>query len=130
MDHFNHALYMDLGDIAGNTTDGVHMASAGGVWMALVYGFAGMRDVRGVISFKPRMPKAWSEMHFKLRVRNARLSVRLSHESISLVTTESIDVVVEGETHTVAPGGGTVVHYDDGATVSRSTTSSESNSSR
>jgi alpha,alpha-trehalose phosphorylase len=131
MHHFHHALYMDLGDIAGNTTDGVHMASAGGVWMALVYGFAGMRDVRGVISFEPRMPKGWSEMHFKLRVRNARLSVLLSHESISLITTEPIDVVIGGETHTVAPGGGTVVHYgDDGATVSRSTTSSESNRSR
>ena len=113
MRHFHHALYMDLGDIAGNTTDGVHMASAGGVWMALVYGFAGMRDVRGTISFDPKMPKAWSEMQFKLRVRDARLSVRLSHESISIVTTEPIEILVDGEPHTVSPGGGTVVHYGD-----------------
>ena len=81
--------------------------------MALVYGFAGMRDVRGMISFDPKMPKAWSAMRFKLRVRDARLSVRLSHESISIVTTEPIEILVEGEVHTVSPGGGTVVHYGD-----------------
>ncbi len=111
MRHFHHALFMDLGDIAGNTTDGVHMASAGGVWMALVYGFAGMRDVRGTISFDPRMPKEWSEMKFSLHIRDTVLSVGLSHESITLVTTEPIEVIVDGETHLVAPGGGTVVRY-------------------
>ncbi|MDH3248589.1 MAG: glycoside hydrolase family 65 protein [Acidimicrobiia bacterium] len=113
MRHFHHALYMDLGDIAGNTTDGVHMASAGGVWMALVYGFAGMRDVRGTISFEPRMPTEWSEMQFEVRVRDARLSVRLSHGSISLASTEAIEVVVDGESHTVTPDGSTVVRYGD-----------------
>jgi alpha,alpha-trehalose phosphorylase len=131
MRHFHHALYMDLGDIAGNTTDGVHMASAGGVWMALVYGFAGMRDVQGAISFRPRMPKEWSEIRFKLRVRNATLSVDLKHESISLVSTAPIEVAVDGEAYSVAPGGGTVIPYgDSGETVSRKTTSSASKTSR
>ena len=111
MRHFHHALYMDLGDIAGNTTDGVHMASVGGVWMALIYGFAGMRDVRGTISFDPRMPKGWSEMQFKLHVREAELSVRLNHESIALVSTEPIEVLVAGTAHSVSPGGGTIVPY-------------------
>jgi alpha,alpha-trehalose phosphorylase len=110
MRHFQHALYMDLGDIAGNTTDGVHMASAGGVWMALIYGFAGMRDMRGAVSFDPRMPAEWTSMSFKLGIRGATLSVSLRHESITLVSDQPIEVIVRGDSHAVEPGGGTVVH--------------------
>src|SRR5690606_15738321 len=39
-DHFAYGLLMDLANWAGNAEDGVHIASAGGVWLALVYGFA------------------------------------------------------------------------------------------
>jgi alpha,alpha-trehalose phosphorylase len=109
MRHFQHALYMDLGDIAGNTTDGVHMASAGGVWMALIYGFAGMRDARGTISFDPRMPKEWKSMTFQLEIRGSVLSVKLHHESITLAASEPIDVLVGGESHLIVPGAETAI---------------------
>ena len=42
--YFHSALFVDLADLHGNTTDGVHVASTGGVWNCLVYGFGGMRD--------------------------------------------------------------------------------------
>ena len=44
LDHFTHALFIDLDDTHGNTIDGVHIASTGGVWSSLVSGFAGLRD--------------------------------------------------------------------------------------
>ena len=53
------ALYIDLLDLHGNTVDGLHIASAGGVWQALVHGFAGMRDHGGAMSFDPRLPDGW-----------------------------------------------------------------------
>ena len=37
------AVAVDMADTAGNLRDGVHVASAGGAWMATVYGFAGYR---------------------------------------------------------------------------------------
>ena len=36
------ALLMDLADFGGNVKDGCHIASMGGTWMMLTYGFAGM----------------------------------------------------------------------------------------
>ena len=45
---------MDLADVGGNVKDGCHIASMGGSWMAAVYGFAGMRDCGGRLSFDPR----------------------------------------------------------------------------
>ena len=56
--YFENSLYVDLANLHGNTSDGVHVASTGGVWNALVYGFAGMRDYNGVITFDPRLPDA------------------------------------------------------------------------
>jgi alpha,alpha-trehalose phosphorylase len=47
LEYFQYALLMDLADVAGNVVDGVHVASVGGVWMALVYGFGGLRDFDG-----------------------------------------------------------------------------------
>jgi alpha,alpha-trehalose phosphorylase len=41
VEYFRFALLMDLADIAGNVSDGVHVASAAGAWMALVFGFGG-----------------------------------------------------------------------------------------
>ncbi len=52
--YFLTALYVDLADLHGNTSDGVHIASTGGIWGALVNGFGGMRDHGGRMTFNPR----------------------------------------------------------------------------
>ncbi len=96
MIHFDHALFMDLADLAGNTTDGVHMASAGGVWMALVYGFAGLRDHGGRISFSPRLPPPWSRLSFPLTIRGVRLHVELTPGQFELRADGRLDVEVNG----------------------------------
>ena len=57
--YFHSALFVDLADLHGNTTDGVHVASTGGVWNCLAYGFGGMRDYNGVVTFDPRLPESW-----------------------------------------------------------------------
>src|SRR6266850_1870621 len=48
------ALLMDLADVGGNVKDGCHIAAMGGTWMMLTYGFGGMRDDDGTLSFWPR----------------------------------------------------------------------------
>jgi trehalose/maltose hydrolase-like predicted phosphorylase len=47
LDPFRSALPTDLADVAGNTSDGVHTAAAGGVWPALVRGSGGVEDESG-----------------------------------------------------------------------------------
>jgi alpha,alpha-trehalose phosphorylase len=44
--YFYNAMFVDLADLHGNTSDGVHVASTGGVWNILAYGFGGMRDLQ------------------------------------------------------------------------------------
>jgi alpha,alpha-trehalose phosphorylase len=77
--YFRRALLMDLADVAGNTSDGVHVAAAGGVWQALVFGFGGVRDIDGELVIDPRLPATWRRLDFSLRVRDRQLRIALEH---------------------------------------------------
>lgn len=93
-DYFRYALLMDLADVSGNVVDGVHIASTGGVWMALTYGFAGMRDHGGLLRFDPRLPTDWTSLSFPLRFRDRSLRVMLAAGRIELELVEGEDLVV------------------------------------
>jgi alpha,alpha-trehalose phosphorylase len=94
-EYFRYALLMDLADVNGNVVDGVHIASTGGVWMALIYGFGGMRDHGGVLRFDPRLPRSWRGLAFPLRFRERSLRVRLEVDRIALLLEEGEDIEVE-----------------------------------
>jgi alpha,alpha-trehalose phosphorylase len=104
------ALLMDLADVAGNVSDGVHIASAAGGWMALVFGFGGVRDFDGQLTVDPRLPQRFRSLTFSLRFRDRQLRVRLTHEeeSYSLDEGEPLEVVIRGQQYVVAVG--TPVH--------------------
>jgi alpha,alpha-trehalose phosphorylase len=106
LEYFRHALLMDLADIAGNTSDGVHIASAAGVWLGLVQGFGGVRDFDGRLSFDPRLPRAWECLSFSLRFCDRQLRIELRHDEERYVVEEgdALDVTVRGTAHTIAPG--------------------------
>lgn len=81
-EYFEHALNVDLQNLHGNTADGVHVASTGGVWSALVYGFAGLRDDDDRLRFDPRLPERFRALRFNLGWRGMRISVCLRPEAI------------------------------------------------
>jgi trehalose/maltose hydrolase-like predicted phosphorylase len=70
-EYFDFAAVMDLADVGGNMMHGAHIASIGGTWLALVYGFGGMRDYGGHISFRPRLPSDWRRVSFRLTIRDS-----------------------------------------------------------
>ncbi len=80
--YFMRTARMDLDDINGNVADGVHTAAMAGTWISLVYGFAGMRDYDGELSFDPRLPKDWRHLKLRLHFRGLLLSVEITHKSV------------------------------------------------
>ncbi len=104
--YFDFALLMDLADVAGNVSDGAHVASAAGAWMAIVLGFGGVRDFDGVLSIDPHLPDRWNSLAFSLRFQDRQLRVRLTHhgEWCMLEEGEPLDVVVRGRRHHLTPG--------------------------
>jgi alpha,alpha-trehalose phosphorylase len=80
--YFLSSLYVDLADLHKNTSDGVHVASTGGIWSALVNGYGGMRDWLGSITFDPRLPADWEELSFRVSVKGSRVRVDLAQHEI------------------------------------------------
>jgi len=105
-EYFQYALLMDLADVNGNVVDGVHIASTGGVWMALAYGFGGMRDHGGVLRFDPRLPRSWRRLEIPLRFQGRSLRVTLTEQAITIALEDgdALDVEIRGETVRLAPG--------------------------
>src|ERR687892_411793 len=105
-DYFRFALLMDLADLAGNVSDGVHVASAAGAWMALVFGFGGVRDFDGRLTIDPRPPGGYDRLEFPVRVPDRQIRVALSHEDerYTLEEGEPLKVTIRGEPHLLVPG--------------------------
>ena len=59
---FNVALRADISNLHGNTHEGVHAASLGGVWQCVVNGFAGIRLKKDMLSINPLMPRTWRKI--------------------------------------------------------------------
>ena len=89
------AILMDLADIAGNSKDGCHIASMGGSWMVMVYGFAGMKDYNGNLSFNPRLPEGTKRLHFPLKIRSQRLEVDIRHEVVTYLLSEGSELTIK-----------------------------------
>ncbi len=65
-EHFMRAARADLFDVRGNAGDGIHGASAGGLWQAMVFGFAGLHQESGAWKIRPSLPPGWKRLAFKI----------------------------------------------------------------
>lgn len=114
--YFHAALYVDLADRHANTSDGVHVASTGGVWSALTSGFGGFRDFgSGRWSLDPRLPDGWTALTYRLTLRGTRVRVCVTAEHLVLTIEDgerAIAFDVRGTSVTVKPGQPVTVPLD------------------
>jgi alpha,alpha-trehalose phosphorylase len=108
-DYLGEAVLIDLRDLAHNTSNGVHMASLAGSWIALVAGFGGMRDHDGTLSFAPRLPSAIRRLAFGMQWHGRTLRVEVTPEkaSYTLTSGDDIDIVHFGNAVRVSAGRST-----------------------
>jgi alpha,alpha-trehalose phosphorylase len=93
--YFVDACSVDLTDAHGNTADGIHIASCGGTWLALVAGFGGLRDGDGDMRFDPRLPKGWTRLRFRVEVRGQLVEVDMAPEGTTYRLVEGRGLVIE-----------------------------------
>ena len=96
------ALLMDLADVGGNVKNGCHIASMGGAWMVFAYGFGGMRDHDGMLSFSPRRaPEDNAILRFPVTYRGRMLEVEIGVETVEYTLCEGESLVIRHETEEV-----------------------------
>lgn len=81
---FNVCLRTDISNLYGNTSEGIHAASLGGTWQALVFGFAGARIRRNELSVNPKMPRSWHKLIFSLEWRGNVIKLELTNDIIKI----------------------------------------------
>jgi alpha,alpha-trehalose phosphorylase len=111
LEYARSALFVDLADSHQNAKDGLHIASMGGTWMALVHGFAGFRDYDGRFSFDPALPPGIARLRFPLTIRGARCRVEVEPRQASFTLEEGDEARFEcqGEPVHLSEGCRTVV---------------------
>jgi alpha,alpha-trehalose phosphorylase len=104
--YFDYGRLMDLSDVPGDAPDGVHIASSAGCWMAVVFGFGGVRDFGGRLTIDPRLPRAWHSLRFSLRFQDRQLRVSLAHdvERYLLEEGEPLEVTIRGAARRLGQG--------------------------
>lgn len=79
-DHFMLAARADISNVRGNANDGIHAASAGGLWQAAVFGFAGLRLNSEGYTLTPRLPEHWTRLAFKIQHRGKSYQIEIKKE--------------------------------------------------
>lgn len=115
--YFLAALFVDLDDRHNNTADGVHVASTGGVWSALVSGFGGFRDCgadNGEQQWQidPRLPASWDSLVYRITLHGTRVRVTVRTKELELFVEDGagpLTFAVRGEQVVVKEGPAVVV---------------------
>ena len=93
---FRLAARLDLDDLTGTTAGGLHLATLGGVWQALAFGFLGLRPRAAVLGVDPCLPAAWTALGVRLRFHGRPVGVRAEHDRLNIACTEPVAVRVAG----------------------------------
>ena len=96
--YFRETARLDLDNSHGNTKDGLHMANMGGTWLAIVYGFAGLRIKESGLSFAPALPSEWKSFAFHFQYQGRLIFMRIEREAVkySLIEGEPITIYQQG----------------------------------
>jgi alpha,alpha-trehalose phosphorylase len=106
-EYFRETALVDLLDLAGNTEDGLHLASLSGAWLVAVAGFGGLREHGDRLAFAPRLPSALTRLRFRLLYRGRRLQIEIESGSAcyELLSGEPLELLHFGEPLTLAADG-------------------------
>ncbi len=82
--YFGNSVEIDIRNTHGNTKDGIHTANMGGSYLAILFGFAGLRIKEDGFYFAPAIPRVWKSYSFSLKLRGVVLEVHVDHAGVSL----------------------------------------------
>lgn len=101
--YFGDSAKLDLFNTHHNTKDGIHTANMGGNYMAIVYGFGGLRLKETGLYFEPSLPKQWTGYKFKIKYEGSQIQVEIdeSGSTFRLVKGDARTIFVYGEEYLV-----------------------------
>lgn len=102
------ATAIDMEDLTETTAGGLHLANLGGIWQAIVLGFAGLRPTspgRAALVVDPVLPEDWEELRLTLRWHGRRIRLICRCDAVFVGCDQSLRVLVHGTGARVEPPG-------------------------
>ena len=84
---------MDLDDLTGSSSAGLHMAAMGSLWQALVFGFAGLRPAGDGLRLDPMLPSAWGALEIRVVFRGARVQIRVENSTVTVSSDRRVPIL-------------------------------------
>ena len=103
--YLREAAALDL-DPDPTSAGGVRMAGLGGVWQAVVLGFAGLDLMGDVLGLDPKLPPEWGSLSFRVHWRGRIVQVAIASGVVQATLTAGapMELRVAGSAHKLAPG--------------------------
>ncbi len=104
--YFHETLRVDLDDLHANADHGAHMAAMGGSWLALAWGFGGLRVHGSLLGFDPTLPAAWHGYRFCVVWKRRRLAITVDAHAVHYLLSDGAPLTIAhaGERLTLAAG--------------------------
>ena len=117
--HFlRQAAAADL-ELDPNSAGGIRIAGLGGLWQAIVLGFAGLGMDGDAITLTPRLPEDWRSVSFAVRWRGRPVQVRIAGDNVRVAIADGdpVRIRIGGQTHNVQGGSAVEVRCETQAVV-------------
>jgi trehalose/maltose hydrolase-like predicted phosphorylase len=106
--YLKQAAEIDLGNNMGNAAGGVHAAAIGGLWQAIVFGFAGLELTKDGLNINPRLLPAWRNLSLPIQWRGTRVRFVFEPDRVRLRVEEgnnAVKVTMAGGANVIANVG-------------------------
>ncbi|MCD6202270.1 MAG: glycoside hydrolase family 65 protein [Bacteroidales bacterium] len=105
-----YALYLrtsrlDLDDYNKEVSEGLHITSMAGTWLALVEGFAGLKIRNRNLYLEPRIPPQWVSYEFQIRFHNHIFRFTVSQQEITIEHqgANTLPVYIYADKYSISP---------------------------
>lgn len=92
--YFGDSLMIALYNTCGNTRNGIHAANLGGSYLAVVYGFVGLKLDTDGIRIDPFLPKGWTGICLRFQYQGSRLRFKMKGQKYQLTLLSGPPVTV------------------------------------
>lgn len=93
-EYFRETALVDLMDLAGNTQDGIHLASMASTWLVAIAGFGGMRDYGDKLAFNPHIPNDINRLRFRMLYQGRLIRVTILPKTVTYELVEGDDIEI------------------------------------
>jgi len=98
---------LDLDDYNNEVSDGLHITSMAGTWLAIVEGFGGMRILDGKLLLNPLIPVNWQSYSFHSRFRGVLFEVKVTKDCVTItnISEKPLNLIMSDKEYQIERSG-------------------------